>query len=48
MASRIIPPLVRGRLWFEVGPVLFDSFASAATVWSAAEAHRLDIVGGAA
>lgn len=47
MAVRIIPRLVRGRLWFEIGPVLFPSFAAAASAWSAAEAHRLDIVGGA-
>ena len=42
MAVRIIPRLVRGRLWFEIGPVPFPSVA-AASAWSAAEAHRLDI-----
>lgn len=48
MAVSIIPRVVRGCLWFEVGPVLFPSFAAAASAWSAAQAHRLDIVGGAA
>lgn len=48
MAVAIIPRIVCGRLWFEVGPVLFPSFAAAASAWSAAACHRLDIVGGVA
>jgi hypothetical protein len=44
MAVAIIPRNVRGRLYFEIGPVLFPTFAAAASAWSAAEAHRLDIV----
>lgn len=31
MAVPIIPRLVRGRLYFEIGPVLFPTFAQAAT-----------------
>lgn len=31
MATPIIPRLVRGRLYFEIGPVLFPTFAQAAT-----------------
>lgn len=44
MAEPIIPRIVRGRLYFEVGPVLFPTFAAAASAWSAAACHRLDIV----
>ena len=44
MALHIIPRVIRGRLYFEIGPVLFPSFAAAASAWSAAAAHRLDIV----
>lgn len=44
MAVRIIPRLVRGRLYFEIGPVLFSTFAAAASAWSAAACHRLDVV----
>ena len=43
MATPIIPRLVRGRLFFQTADVLFPTFAQAATAWSAAEAHRLDI-----
>ena len=44
MAKAIIPRVVRGRLYFQVSDVLFPTFAQAATAWSAALAHRLDIV----
>lgn len=44
MAVSIIPRLVRGCLYFQVFDVLFPSFAQAAAAWSAAMAHRLDIV----
>jgi hypothetical protein len=44
MAVPIIPRLVRGRLYFQVAEVFFPSFPQAATAWSAAEAHRLDVV----
>ena len=44
MATPIIPRIVRGRLHFQTVDVLFGTFAEAATAWSAAEAHRLDIV----
>ena len=47
MAEPIIPRLVRGRLFFEICDVLFPTFAQAAGAWSAAEAHRLDIIDGA-
>jgi hypothetical protein len=43
MAVPIIPRLVRGRLYFQTAEVLFPTFAQAATAWSAAEAHRLDV-----
>lgn len=35
------PRLVRGRLYFEIDPVLFPTFAQAASAWSTAQAHRL-------
>lgn len=44
MAKSIIPRLVRGRLYFQVSDVLFPTFAQAASAWSAALAHRFDIV----
>jgi hypothetical protein len=44
MAILIIPRLVRGRLYFEIGPVLLPTFAQAAAAWFAADAHRLAIV----
>lgn len=44
MATSIIPRLVRGRLYFQIADVLFPSFQQAASAWSAAESHRLDIV----
>lgn len=47
MAIRIIPQIIPGRLFYQVADVLFASFRQAASAWSAAEAHRLDIVGGA-
>lgn len=48
MGSRIIPRVVRGRLFFDVGHVLLASLAAAAaaSAWSTADADRLDIVGG--
>lgn len=47
MAALIKPRIVRGCLYFQIGPVFFISFRAAASAWSAAEADRLDIVGGA-
>lgn len=45
MATAIIPRVVRGVLWFEVsGIVLLPTLSAAIAVWSAAEAHRLDLV----
>lgn len=44
MAVSIIPRVERGRLYFQIGPVLLPTFAQAAAAWFAAEAHRLDIV----
>jgi hypothetical protein len=44
MATPIVPRITRGCLWFEVGRVLFPTFAAAASAWSAAEAHRPDII----
>lgn len=43
MPSRIVPVIVRGRLFFRFGDVLFPSLRAAICAWSAAEAHRLDI-----
>ena len=49
MARVIVPRLARGRLFFQFGPILFPSFAAAASAWSAAECQRVDIaeMGGA-
>lgn len=44
MPTPIIPRIHRGRLHFQVGDVLFNSFRAAACAWAAAESHRLDIV----
>ena len=44
MADRIIPRIVRGRLYFQIADCLFPNFAAAATAWSAAEAYRLDLI----
>lgn len=44
MALKIIPRFIRGRVFYQVSDVLFPSFAQAAGAWSAAVAHRLDIV----
>lgn len=44
MAIPIIPRVIRGRLWFQVSDVLFPTFAQAVGAWSAAVAHRLDLV----
>jgi hypothetical protein len=44
MAQPSIPRIERGRLYFQIGPVLLPTFAPAATAWFAAEAHRLDVV----
>lgn len=46
MAQAIIPRIVRGRVYFQIADVCFPTFAAAATAWSAAVAHRLDIVDG--
>jgi hypothetical protein len=50
MAIAIIPQIIRGRLFYQIADVLFPTFAQAAGAWSAAVAHRLDVVdvGGAA
>lgn len=44
MAVRIIPQIIRGRLFYQIADVFFPTFAQAAGAWSAAVAHRLDIV----
>lgn len=44
MAQPSIPRIERGRLYFEIGPVLFTTFAQAAVALFAAEADRFDIV----
>jgi hypothetical protein len=44
MAKAIIPRIVRGRVYFQIADVLFPTFAQAAGAWSAAVAHRLDVV----
>lgn len=44
MAVRIIPQIIRGRLFYQVSDILFPTFSQAAGAWSAAVAHRLDIV----
>ena len=46
MAKPIIPRIIRRRLFYQTADVLFPTFAQAACAWSAAEARRLDIVGG--
>lgn len=46
MPTVIIPRVIRGRLYFQVADVFFPTFAAAACAWSAADAHRLDIVQG--
>lgn len=43
MAAPIIPRIIRGRLFYQISDVLVPTFKQAATAWSAAEAHRLDI-----
>lgn len=42
--AKITPRVIRGSLMFQVAEVLFPSFAMAACAWSAADAHRLDII----
>lgn len=44
MAMLIIARVIRGRLYFQVSDVLFPTFTQAAGAWSAALAHRLDMV----
>jgi hypothetical protein len=39
----IRPTVIRGQLVYVIGDVAFTSFRLAASAWSAAEAHRLDI-----
>lgn len=46
-AIKVTPRVLRGQLFFAVGPVLFTSFRAACCAWSAAACHRLDIVDGA-
>lgn len=43
MADRIVPRLVRGRLYFLIGNVYFFTLSQAMAVLSAANCHRLDI-----
>jgi hypothetical protein len=43
-----VPTILRGRLFHVLGDVAFTEFKRAACAWSAAEAHRLDIVEGGA
>ena len=42
MANRIVPVIVRGRLFFRVKDVLFATLKAALCAYSAAECHRLD------
>jgi hypothetical protein len=44
MAVPIIPRVIRGRLYFQTADVLFPTLKLAICAWSAAEAHRLDIL----
>lgn len=44
MAEPSIPRIERGRLYFQISPVLLPTCAQVAAAWFAAEAHRLDIV----
>jgi hypothetical protein len=44
MAVSIIPRVERGRLYFQSADLLVPTFIQAAGGWSAAEAHRLDVV----
>lgn len=44
MAIPIIPQIICGRLFYQVSDVLFSTFTQAAGAWSAATAHRLDVV----
>lgn len=48
MGLKIIPQIIRGRLFYQVSDVLFPSFRAAVAAWSAAEAHRLDLFQGGA
>jgi hypothetical protein len=34
MAVRIIPRVIRGRLFFQIGDIYFPTFAQAADAWS--------------
>lgn len=46
---KITPRFVRGRLFYQVADCLFPSFRQGPVcAWSAADAHRLDIIGGGA
>ena len=44
MTTKIQPRVIAGRLMFEVAGVAFATFAQAAGAWSAAQAHRLDVL----
>jgi hypothetical protein len=48
MAVPIIPQVIRGLLFYQVADVLFPTFRQAASAWSAADAHRLDLIEGGA
>lgn len=48
MANRIVPVIVRGRLFFRFGEVLFATLKAALCAYSAAECHRLDVIDGGA
>jgi hypothetical protein len=43
----VIPRIIRGQLFFEIGNVAFPSLKSALCALSAAQCHRLDLIGGA-
>lgn len=45
MATPIIPRIARGCLFFQLGDVLFPSFAAAASAWSAVKCDRADAGG---
>jgi hypothetical protein len=48
MANRIVPVIVRGRLFFRVKDVLFPSLRAAMCAYTAAESQRLSVVDGGA
>lgn len=44
MAVRIIPRIVRGRVFYPLADIPLLIFVQAAGAWSAVAAHRLDII----